>query len=71
MRHKKFLKQLERQKNVERAENLEMLAEKENKTAKFKEAAARQRTKIKGLNVEETKLSDYFIDIECSVHLKI
>ena len=49
MRHKKFLKQLERQKNVERAENLEMLAEKENKTAKFKEAAARQRTKIKGL----------------------
>ena len=49
MRHKKFLKQLERQKNVERDENMMMMAEKENKTAKFKEAAARQRTKIKGL----------------------
>ena len=49
VRHKKFLKQLERQKNVERDENREIQAEKENKTAKFREAAARQREKIKGL----------------------
>ena len=49
MRHKKFLKQLERQKNVKRAETMEVMAEKENKTKAFKEAAARQREKIKGL----------------------
>ena len=36
VRHKKFLKQLENQKNVERAQNMEDMANKENKTKAFK-----------------------------------
>ena len=53
VRHRKFLKQLERQKNVERQEQLDVMAEKENKTKAFKDAAARQREKIKGLKYTE------------------
>ena len=53
MRHKKFLKQLERQKNYERAEAMENQANKENKTKAFKEQAARQRSKIKGLKTAD------------------
>lgn len=49
VRHKKFLKQLERQKNVEKEDDYMMQADKENKTKAFKEQAARQREKIKGL----------------------
>jgi hypothetical protein len=38
---------------VERAETMEVMAEKENKTKALKEAAARQREKIKGLKYTE------------------
>ena len=55
VRHKKFLKQLERQKNVERNEHAEIMAAKENKTAAFKQAAARQREKIKGLKTADVQ----------------
>ena len=41
VRHKKFLKQLETQKNVEKFENYEIEASKQNKTKAFKDAAAR------------------------------
>ena len=49
MRHKKFLKQLEKQKNVERQEMIDDMINKEQKTKAFKDQAARQREKIKGL----------------------
>ena len=39
VRHKKFLKQLERQKNVERDDAYNAANEKENKTRAFKEQA--------------------------------
>lgn len=39
VRHKKFLKQLERQKNVERDEAYQAANEKENKTRAFKDQA--------------------------------
>jgi len=41
VRHKKFLKQLERQKNVERDEDYNAQADKENKSKAFKDQAAR------------------------------
>lgn len=53
VRHKKFLKQLERQKNVEREENFNALVERERKTKAFKDQAAKQREKIKGLKQAE------------------
>lgn len=49
VRHKKFLKQLERQKNAEREENQELEAMRQNKTLAFRENAARQREKVKSL----------------------
>ena len=39
VRHKKFLKQLERQKNIERDEAYQAAEEKENKTRAFKDQA--------------------------------
>ena len=53
MRHKKFLKQLEKQKNVERQEMIDDMINKENKTRAFKDQAARQREKIKGLKAND------------------
>lgn len=55
MRHKKFLKQLERQKNMERLGQMEDAANKENKTKAFREQAARQREKIKGLKATDVQ----------------
>ena len=49
VRHKKFLKQLERQKNIERDDAYIAATEKENKSKAFKAQAQRQREKIKGL----------------------
>ena len=58
VRHRRFLKQLERQKNIERQEQLDIMAEKENKTKAFKDAAARQREKIKGLKHTDEEEQD-------------
>ena len=49
VRHKKFLKQLEKQKNVEREMMAEDMMNKEAKSKAFRDQAARQREKIKGL----------------------
>ena len=53
VRHKKFLRQLERQKNAEREDQMETMMNKEEKTKQFKEQAARQREKIKGLKTQD------------------
>jgi len=55
VRHKRFLKQLEKQKNLEREDMLLQQNEKDNKTKAFKEAAARQREKIKGLKTNDVQ----------------
>lgn len=55
LRHKRFLKQLEVQKNAEKEDMLLMMNEKENKTKAFKDAAARQRDKIKGLKTSDVR----------------
>ena len=53
MRHKKFLRQLEKQKNMERQDMFEQQASAQNKTKAFKDQAARQREKIRGLKTHD------------------
>lgn len=53
VRHKKFLKQLEKQKNVEREDEFNTVVERERKTKAFKDQAAKQRDKIRGLKAAE------------------
>ena len=55
VRHKKFLRQLEKQKVAEQAYQMEEQANKENKTKAFKQQAARQREKIKGLKQHDVQ----------------
>lgn len=53
VRHRKFLRQLEAQKNLEREEQIEAGNEAHRKKAKFTEQAAKQREKIKGMKTNE------------------
>ena len=53
VRHRKFLKQLEAQKNLEREEEIEAGNEAARKKANFRDQAARQRSKIKNMKSNE------------------
>lgn len=53
VRHKKFLKQLEAQKNMEREEAIDAGIGAEHKKQKFRDQAAKQREKIKGMKTNE------------------
>lgn len=53
MRHKKFLRQLEKQKNEERNEQMEQVMTQQQKQQQLKDQAARQREKIKNLKQTE------------------
>ena len=55
VRHRKFLKQLETQKNLEREEQMRDNEYQEGKRKAFKDQAAKQRDKIRGLKVVETE----------------
>ena len=53
VRHKKFLKQLEAQKNMEREEAIETSLGADQRKQKFRDQAAKQREKIKGMKTNE------------------
>jgi len=53
IKHRKYLKGLEINKNRQVEDQYMDMAEKENKTIKFKENAAKQRTKIRTLKENE------------------
>lgn len=53
VKHKKYLRGLEINKNTQIEDRMIDMAEKENKTIKFKENAAKQRTKIRTLKDNE------------------
>ena len=55
MRHKKFLRSLEKQKNYEKDGQIEDMMNAQAKTKAFKEQAARQREKIKGLKSSDVQ----------------
>lgn len=55
VRHRKFLKQLELKKGIEREEQLINEASKQQKVQAFKDQAAKQREKIKGLKEDELR----------------
>ena len=55
VRHKKFLRQLGQQIVHQKQTDMDVMAEKENKTAAFKAAAAKQREKIKGMKLQEVQ----------------
>lgn len=57
VKHRKYLKGLELSKNKQMEDQLMELAEKENKTIKFKENAAKQRAKISALKENELQNS--------------
>ena len=59
VRHRKFLKQLETQKNLEREEQMDANASAQVKNQRFKDQAAKQRDKIRGLKGVEPENEDY------------
>ena len=67
MRHRKFLKQLEMQKNQEREEQMDANNAAMAKKDKFKNQAAKQRDKIRGLKGVEPE-QDYPEQLQEPVH---
>ena len=55
VRHKKFLKQLGLQQVQSKQDSMDAMVAAESKTKAFKEAAARQREKIKGLKTTDNQ----------------
>ena len=53
VRHRKFLKQLEAQKNLEREEAMDASNEAQRRKQNFRDQAAKQREKIKGMKTTE------------------
>lgn len=58
VRHRKFLKQLEAQKNLEKEEVIEAQNEAERKKANFRNQAAKQRDKIKTMKAAEVDMQN-------------